>query len=391
MQISGCKLCTLALTSGVLLLCCWNASKGRPVGEIVEATYHATRLTTVGKRYLLPREAYPKARCLDGTSPVVYIRRNPSSTKWLLFLEGWGFCHSLHDCLERSYTSHGSTKGEPHFLDLRQHGPYFSADKHENPLLHDFNWVFIRYCDGGYFSGDVSAPVVVSTGELSTQIYFQGRFIREAVVDFLRTRHEMDSATDAIMAGCSSGAITVLFSMNVWRRLLHWIPRVSTFADSGYYLDIDHEYSSQKMFIYKHQNASASLVPECVREHADRPWACFVASNALPYALTPAFLLQSRYDTDQLNGLCQTDAVRCINQYGASLAASIQAALENHSFFIDGCSRHCSGSGPALDANGISQVQALYQWYHNVRVHIMQAGRYPCSTCCSPDYDIRFW
>lgn len=340
-------------------------------------------------RHLLPAENYPQARCLDGSPPAIYIRRTKSK-KWLLFLEGYGFCYSLQNCLERSHTSHGSTLGEPFHMNLRRNGPYFSSDAYENPLLHDFNWVYVLYCDGGYFTGDVAHPVVVFDDPAapdgpslpSGRLWFRGRYIREAVVDFLRTRHGMQEATDVILSGCSSGAITTLFSMNVWRGLMHWVPRVLAFADSGYYLDLGGEYSAPKAFIWEWQNASASVVPECVRRHADKPWECFVASNALPYAVVPVFAWQSRYDSNQLlGGDCTRDS--CTNQFGADVESSLKAAMAQQSYFIDGCYRHCSGPEPALNADGETPLLALKQWYHNLTVQIVQEGTYPCDDCCS--------
>ena len=41
-----------------------------------------------------------------------------------------------------------------------------SSDPDENPLLSQFTKVFVRYCDGGYFSGNVSSPVPAANGTL---------------------------------------------------------------------------------------------------------------------------------------------------------------------------------------------------------------------------------
>jgi len=336
----------------------------------------------VGRRHFIPEDRYPQARCLDGTPPAVYIRRTLSK-KWFVFLEGWGFCFSLQDCLERSRGVHGSSHGEPRWRDLRRDGPYFSADGEENPLLHDFNWVFVRYCDGGYFSGDVAEPLRVG----ASQVFFRGRFIREAVVHFLRREHAMDSATDVVLAGCSSGGISALFAADAWRRLMPSAARFAVFADSGYFLGTS-SYIQPKRFIVAYQNASMSLASGCVDRYRDEPWACFSAPNALPYATVPVFVWQSRYDTNQLLGVCDSLSraarVRCVNAFGARIQASVEAVLAaGDGFFVDGCSRHCwDDRGPVLRAEGISPLRALSDWYRGSTVRIVQRGLYPCRACC---------
>ncbi|CAE8644112.1 unnamed protein product [Polarella glacialis] len=301
------------------------------------------------------------------------------------------FCSDLQDCLDRSESAHGSTDGEPHSRNLRDHGPYFSTDPKENPLLHDFNWVFVRYCDGGYFSGDVEHPVTVTSREGNkkekTELYFRGRYIREAVVDYLKRNHGMHTASDVILAGCSSGAITTMFTMNVWRRLLDWVPRFSAFADSGFFLD-EKGYSKGKNFILKHQNASASLEPRCVERHQEKPWECFVAANTIPYAEAPLFVWQSRYDTNQLGGRCEHSA--CKNAFGKRLEASIKLVLTWHGYFIDACSRHCWGKPQILGSKGKTPLHALHQWYQGGLVHIIQSGSYPCESCCSDASEVIF-
>jgi len=163
---------------------------------------------------------------------------------------------------------------------------------------------------------------------------------------------------------------------------MHWVPNVMAFADSGYFLDLDGDYSYWKRFIWETQNASASVVPECARQHATEPWVCFVAANSLPHATVPVFAWQSRFDSNQLTGGdCTRDV--CANQFGSDLESSIQTVLARNSYFIDGCYRHCSGDEPPLNVEGVTPLLALKQWFFNLTVQIVQEGKYPCDRCCS--------
>ena len=112
---------------------------------------------------------------------------------------------------------------------------YFSQDADESPLLAKATHVFLRYCDGGYFSGDRLAPVqsgvVPRRGQIvqspspgwpsnsGTPIYFRGRYITEAVVQDLYAKHALADATDIVLSGCSAGAIRVYSHLDAMRAL----------------------------------------------------------------------------------------------------------------------------------------------------------------------------
>ena len=49
------------------------------------------------------------AVCLDGTPPAFYIQTNPASTKWIIFIQGGGWCYDERECLGRSKTNLGSS------------------------------------------------------------------------------------------------------------------------------------------------------------------------------------------------------------------------------------------------------------------------------------------
>lgn len=101
----------------------------------------------------------PKAQCIDGTRATFYLRSLPKSStskkKWHIHFEGGGWCYSLEHCEYRSTTLLGSSKNYPSCLDMKHlNASYFSSNKAHNPLLYDFNVVYVRYCDGGSFAGN---------------------------------------------------------------------------------------------------------------------------------------------------------------------------------------------------------------------------------------------
>lgn len=88
--------------------------------------------------------AEEKATCLNGTPFQLSFRRG-SSDNLLIFLEGGGACWSFATChLVRTATSTAGDAGGGGILD---------AGNPDNPF-HDWNVVYVPYCDGSVFTGD---------------------------------------------------------------------------------------------------------------------------------------------------------------------------------------------------------------------------------------------
>ena len=85
--------------------------------------------------------------CLDGTPGAYYIEKaaNPS-TKWMVFFEGGGWCYNDKDCANRATGGLGSSSSYGPTADRT--GGVASADCDINPAFCDFNFVYLKYCDG---------------------------------------------------------------------------------------------------------------------------------------------------------------------------------------------------------------------------------------------------
>jgi hypothetical protein len=121
------------------------------------------------------------ARRRSTTSPLARSARSSSSSH-----EGGGFCGSIEDCQQRSQGRLGSTSADGDSRLLSE--PYFSTDQLRNPLLHNWTKVFLRYCDGGYYSGDRMDTLPGINGTASSPMFFRGRYITEALVTDLNAR-----------------------------------------------------------------------------------------------------------------------------------------------------------------------------------------------------------
>lgn len=72
--------------------------------------------------------------------------------KWILHLMGGGWCSTTADCYNRSFTIFGSSEKWPESYEMFG---FLSSDPTVNPDFYNWNAVFLMYCDGGSFAGDV--------------------------------------------------------------------------------------------------------------------------------------------------------------------------------------------------------------------------------------------
>ena len=72
--------------------------------------------------------------------------------KWIIHFEGGGWCFDEELCVERSKTCLGSSKFWAQSTTL---GGLLSPNLQTNPNFYNWNVVFLNYCDGAFFAGNV--------------------------------------------------------------------------------------------------------------------------------------------------------------------------------------------------------------------------------------------
>jgi hypothetical protein len=116
------------------------------------------------------------SKCLNGQAPSYEIRTNSSSAKWILFLEGGGWCNgatanaTIDACAGRAgfkpLSAFGSsTEPKAGFLPKggEDFGGVLGEDAGSNPDFYSWNAVFIHYCDGASFGSSRPDPIPVQT------------------------------------------------------------------------------------------------------------------------------------------------------------------------------------------------------------------------------------
>ncbi|WMV43116.1 hypothetical protein MTR67_036501 [Solanum verrucosum] len=127
---------------------------------------------------LLQNATAQGAVCLDGSPPAYYLHRGFDSglSNWIVFLDGGGWCESISDCQGRKTTDKGSSKymmNQTNFLGILHNTTKL------NPDFYNWNKVWIGYCDGSSFTGDIDEV------DPEKKLYFRGARIFKAVLDEL--------------------------------------------------------------------------------------------------------------------------------------------------------------------------------------------------------------
>nr|GMD87808.1 pectin acetylesterase 8-like [Ipomoea batatas] len=135
----------------------------------------------------------------DGSPPSYYHGKGEGLgiNNWVIYLQGGGWCTTVKECQQRSTTHLGSSKN---LADTVHLGNILRQSSDTNPDFCDWNRVYINYCDGSSFTGDV------------------------------------DTIDPAILSGTSAGGTAAILHCDRFRSLLPFDAKVKCFSDSAYFL-----------------------------------------------------------------------------------------------------------------------------------------------------------
>jgi len=344
------------------------------------------------------------AVCIDGSPYKYYVSIGSNATSFYIYHQGGGWCQSPAECASRALGSLGSSKLYPPTKDLQavQTKIFMNRDRSLNPLMHDWNFIYLPYCDGGSFTGNSS------TTYEGVKLHFRGLAIRQAVIRSLSTQYGFQSAERLVVGGCSAGGAATYFHLDWYAQLLprakvRGIPDSGWFLDGNYARDGKADYDSLMEEMFTMIDAAAGLPAACTRVHGYR---CLFAPIMIPFVKTPLFALNSRYDASMADGdygnpsgsqyhCASYTGLACnassVNDFGAYVAAQMKAALvPPHGAFLDSCFRHCSVNCPQYDIKigHVKAAEAVAQWYLQGSAAMPhhgfydQGAVYPCKGCC---------
>ncbi|KAI5068939.1 hypothetical protein GOP47_0015240 [Adiantum capillus-veneris] len=363
---------------------------------------------------LLPDAVEVGAVCLDGSPPAYNFDKGSDTgvNHWLIHLEGGGWCESKISCAQRSMTYLGSS--------LKMNKSYdfpgiLSASSKINPYFYNWNRVLLRYCDGGSFSGNIDAPVLVQLpGESKARtIYFRGERIWKALVEHLLLLG-MNLAEKALLAGTSAGALASLIHCDSFREFVPIQSEVKCLSDAGFFIDVvdvGGERSFRRYFgnVVDTQNITDALPDTCTQRYGASQ--CFFPAQLIRQIKSPFFILNAAYDSWQWNNvlvpssadpkgewsLCKKNLMSCSTKQVAILQEFRKQLVEalgpstlpiGASSFLLSCVYHNIAFDTRLWATPSSQVGnktaavAVGEWYFEANNKSTLDCPYPCNTNC---------
>ena len=182
---------------------------------------------------------HPAAVCNDGSPAVFMIRHNPTTTRWLVWLEGGGNCAEGTTCNQRWNESKGLMSSQPirdRYAAGRLEFPasgVFSNDPNENPAFHDASMVRVQYCSSDLWSGDRTGNPALPANHVA-RWHFQGRAIALAAIDALVANEGFGNATEITFAGGSAGSMGLQYTVDELRGRSPANARVIGISDGGF-------------------------------------------------------------------------------------------------------------------------------------------------------------
>ena len=358
------------------------------------------------------------AACLDGTRPAFYLWPGAETTKFVLFLEGGGWCFTEADCLKRSKGGLGSSAG--YRLTMADAGGIMSANATQNPHFSNWTKAFLKYCDGSSMSG---ARVGASHAS-GAPLHYRGRANLDAVLDTLAQQGSggMGAATEeVILSGGSAGGLAAILHLDHVASRMPAGARVVGLPDAGYFADLPntagaHVYRGLFQGADPVWNATAGggTHAACLASTpAAQQWQCLMAQYVVAKTATPLFVMNAAIDVYQVQNTlqvgcvpktCSAEQLAQMETYRTDFVTSALApALANpaNGAWVDSCIMHeqnvyyCSGGKPGRNAyncqgwqeeqvNGLTPQQAFLRWYMGAGDHFtIDSASWPSNPTCS--------
>eukprot|EP01006_Ploeotia_vitrea_P035906 TRINITY_DN65948_c7_g2_i1.p1 TRINITY_DN65948_c7_g2~~TRINITY_DN65948_c7_g2_i1.p1 ORF type:complete len:391 (-),score=39.45 TRINITY_DN65948_c7_g2_i1:135-1181(-) len=341
------------------------------------------------------------ARCIDGTAFGYYFQPGTGSGRasYFVYHKGGGWCESVEDCYQRSSTDLGSSKKWDRPT-MKVDDDYFSINKADNPLMWNWNKIWIPYCDGGSFSG-FNFSTTMYKGKA---LHFRGHANVMAVIDDVREK--MKHATNVVIGGSSAGGLAAYLHVDLWRQHIPKSAKVVGLPDSGFFLDYEDvsdedrailrstrpgNYHNGLHWVFYYMNSTEGVDADCIAHWGARNESskCMFAQHTAPFITTPTFALQSQYDSWQLgHELKQPFTDAQANHYGAMVRRAFNRTFLTHmrnGAHFGSCYHH-TRRWDKMHIKGDTPAMAFSKWFAGEpekSPRWIENRKYPCHKCCN--------
>lgn len=326
-------------------------------------------------------DEYPLALCNDGSPAAYYYRPGLgwSPRRWLVFLEGGGWCWDQATCSSGWAKRHSSSKSWPRTEEeVEKWSRRLTTGIFNNvhsPLA-DARIAYVRQCSNDAYMGDASPPHAL--------LHFRGRHIIDAVFRDLRFRTGLGERKGDLLvyAGCSSGARGAMVSLDYVATELAGQADVVGVLDSALWVPVpplgpSASFEMQTRGVLEHANATGFISQACRESYPEHLWKCLFGAYRLPLITTPYLLSQSQYDnfaiSTSVHGFYDPrpdlgpPGLRWAETYRRKVLEFLPKPANGSgtAVFSTACYLHCTISHPAamtFRAAGTSLPELLENW-----------------------------
>ncbi|XP_069503236.1 palmitoleoyl-protein carboxylesterase notum2-like [Ambystoma mexicanum] len=335
----------------------------------------------------------PLVTCNDGTAAGYYLREAKGSKRWLIFLQGGGFCFSKETCDWRNKTKH-HLMSSSEWGQTRKGTGIASTLAEENPHWWNANIVFVPYCSSDFWSG------TLSKSRQEDYAFMGSRIIMEVIKDLAPKGIKQSKVV--MLAGTSAGGIGVLLNVDRVAKALEHMDadgvQVRGVVDSGWFLDLKPQNPSACVdflscspidAIKKGQRLWHGLLPDKCRLQfkKNEEWQCFMGYKLHSSLKAPIFVVQWLFDQEQLTLENIRLAVNSVTEKQWSDILNLGRETKNSlhdisAVFAPACISHIlieNSNWLEFQVKGVSVARALQCWEKSLQEN--KAGKAPIRGC----------
>jgi len=238
-------------------------------------------------------------------------------------------------------------------------------------------------------------------------LYFRGRRVLDAVLDYLESSHKLGSATEVLLSGGSAGGLSAFLHADYVRTRFTKGVKFGVAPVSGFFLMHNtalgnDSYPARMRYVYNMQNSSGGVNQRCRAALGEgEAWKCIFANFSYAYSQQFFFPLQSSVDKWQMGSIfdmkkagnpnctaspgfvngtehqlvdCTPTQRQDVAQYQSDFLRDLQASAAfsrpGNGGFIESCIEHVAGQTPFYNViknekSGLTMQQALTKWWNS--------------------------
>lgn len=176
----------------------------------------------------------PQAKCLDGSSPAMYVSEGDPK-RILLYFEGGASCagadlaQTIEACYQRSMIHLGSSTYWP---ETNKFSGMLSNDFDSN-VFASWTKVVMLYCDGAFHQGNSQSPIKYKNSSL----YFRGSVNTRSHFKWVSSKYDLTQAEKVVLSGSSAGGIASFIWADYLKAMIGKDTEYFVVPDSGIFLN----------------------------------------------------------------------------------------------------------------------------------------------------------